>query len=127
MYINKEIVRMQTKTDRKATSHVAFFNAVNEVKTNPDEYTTLTYVQVATKLTEKLGMHVAETRIKEILSLAGYARPSIPRSKVGMGTKIPRVRDLCRAIRRTFVNAGFQEQDIDPYIIKWADVNSRED
>ena len=108
-----------SKTERKMTSHVTFFKAVNEVRSTPNEYDTLTYPQISKKLSDKVGGHVADTRIKDIFKCAGVQhKPARTQGTINNGSH-QKIRELSRALCRTLRAAGF-EGEIDPLIIKYA-------
>ena len=114
MYMNRKTL----KVSRQATAHSTFFNAVLEVKANPDEYVMLPMNAVARKLTDKLGAYVSDNRIPEIFKCADVERTK--RAKPRTGEQRYKGRDLCRAVYRTLVKAGFDESNIDPYILSMA-------
>jgi len=116
MYMNRKTM----KVSRQATAHSTFFNAVLEVKANPDEYTTLTINAAAKKLTDKLGAYVSDSRVQEIFKCAEVERRLVRKSKSKFVKNGYRGRDLCRAFYRTLIKAGFNEADIDPYIVRVA-------
>lgn len=101
----------------KCTTFDAFYEAVEAVRSNPEQYKGLSIPEASLRLTTNTGNYVAKSVIHEVYAKAGVQRTTV---RGQAATKMKTEVRVARNVIRTFLNMGALPAEIDNDLLEMA-------